>query len=1853
MRARNGRRLAALSALCLFVLPLSLASASASAAAPAQQRRVVVIEGADYFGRDYDTLRDVALDDCETACLNDSRCRAFTFNRKSGWCFLKSDHGELRAFDGAVSGRIVTGQADAADEQAMRLSELAFLPGGYRDEAQELRTRIAQAGDGADGSFDQIVADARAAWHAGNAERAAGLFAVALRLAPDNHALWLRLSDAALAAEPSDWKLRRRFSEESTAAAINAYLNASGISERAAALTSIGRSLEKRSAWRPAIRAERAALALVDDAPLRTHLDALLAEHGFRIVDHSVSSDARDPRICVQFSDPLARDARNLADYIQLDDPGLAVEPEDRQICIDGVRHGERYRFRVRAGLPANDGERLAKAVELEVYVRDRSPAVRFPGRAYVLPSGGDAALPIVSVNTGVIAATLYRIGERALGGFVADETLLTQLSRYDAEAIAERRGEQLWQGEIDVRPGLEQAMNEEVTTAIPVAQLIGSAGSSRIQPGAYVLTARPRDGKDDADALATQWFVVSDLGLTALAGNDGLHVLVRSLSSAEPIAGVRVRLVALNEEVLGAADTDAEGYLRLEPGLLRGTGGNAPALLMAHGPGGDDGFLDLRAASFDLSDRGVDGRPAPKPLDVYLVSERGIYRPGESVQLTALVRDPHADAVADVPLTFIVKRPDGVEHLRVQVPDQGLGAHALSVPLSASAMRGTWQVQVFADPQGPVLAQVPFLVEDFEPERLDFALEGSADAIDPADPPSVGVDARFLYGAPAANLTVEGTTLVRSAAGLAAWPGFRFGLESEQIEPRGTPLPGAETDAHGRARLGIELPDMAPTSRPLEAQISVRVLDGSGRPVERDLTLPIAERRARIGVRPLFDGAVDQGGNAAFEVIALGVDGKRIALAGLTWTLSRVQTSYQWYQTDGDWKFEPVVSRRRVSSGNIDLPAGEGAAGAARIEAPVDWGGYSLVVSDTDGRAVPASVAFEAGWYVAPKAFDTPDVLKVSLDKAEYRIGERARVRLEPRFPGLALVMVVDEGLVTMQPVAVPEEGATVELPVTAAWGPGAYVTAVLYRGMDLAAKRMPARAIGLHWVSVDPGDRRLALALDVVEKPSPRGPLEIDLEIDNLAPGTEAYATVAAVDIGILNLTRFASWAPDGWYFGQRRLGLAIRDLYGRLIDRMQGEPGRVRSGGDAMVLAQFEGPPPSEALVAFHSGILRVEDDGRAHVAFDLPDFNGAVRVMAMAWSDTGVGHAAKDLIVRDPVVISAAMPRYLAPGDRSRLLVELAHVEGPAGQMELAVTTSGNGLRLDNDGAPLLVDVPEGRRVQLSLPVEATAIGDNALQITLVTPDGRELTKDLLLAVRSLEPPVFTTTATVLQPGGPGLTLDSGLLEPDGSGGLLPGTEAWLASVSGAGRIDVPGVVRALDRYPYGCAEQITSRAMPLLYLDPVALAAGLSGDPEVHGRIEEAVGDVLTDQSATGGFGSWGPGSGDLWLDAYVTDFLTRAKEQGYAVPPTAFAIALDNLRNQLGYAGDFARGGEDVAYALYVLARNGRAVIGDLRYYQETKLDAFATPMSRAQLGAALALYGERARAAIALRSALDLWLSEADAGDWRGDYGSHIRDGAALLSLAAESGTDAIDLRKLAQQLDRAWSAAPDPSTQDQAWMLMAAHALMEGEARPRLRVDGVLQAGPFYRRLDAVDLAATSLTIANAGEDPIDALVTATGVPLDPPPASGNGYRIERAYYDLDGRRADPGRVTQGDRMVVLLTVQADRPRAARLIVNDPLPAGFEIDNPHLIGAGSITGIPWLNVVDTPAHVAFRTERFIAALDRGKQDPSRFQLAYVVRAVSPGSFAHPAALVEDMYRPARRARTGPGRTEVVVPGP
>ena len=1817
----------AFQALAAAVLVLLVAPATADAQ---EARRIAITENADYFGFDLRSEQNVTLDQCSSACLADSQCRAFTYNNKAKWCFLKSDFNELKPFAGATAGKVVVVEADP-DIGAP--PELGFVPAWMKDQALQYRNTLAgpNAAKPAQG-LGELVAQAAAAAENGDQRAAMRGYEAAVAATPQDAALWLELARATLAVSPEDSTETSTLRTNATSAALNAYGLSRTAATRADVLARLGAALDARELHRPALQAYEASLDLVNSAEVRSSYEDLKARKGFRIVEHSIDADTAAPRICAQFSEELVRSGVDYAQFVRVDGGAPAgIEAKDKQICAEGLVHGRSYEVTFRAGLPAAIGEVLAAPVTLSIYVQDRAASTRFTGDGFVLPAGMRRGIPLVTVNMAQADMKLYRVGDRALSQLLSGYQFLRQLDGYEISTIADQLGEPVWEGVLEV----ENRLNEEVTTSFPVDEALPER-----KPGVYVLTAQPvSDRSETWDPRATQWFVVSDIGLSTYTGEDGLTVFARSLASAKPLAGVELTLLARNNEVLGTANADEEGRVVFNPGLTRGEGGMVPAVLTARAGDGDFVFLDMARAGFDLSDRGVEGRAKPGALDVYAFTERGIYRAGETVHVAALARDSGATAVENLPLTFIFSRPDGVEDRRIVSPGAAAGGHAVELALEPNAMRGTWSVAIHTDPKKPSIASQMFLVEDFVPDRIEFDLSADRTEIAPGETATLTVDGRFLYGAPAAGLALEGERTLVLTREWDRFKGFLFGLADEEAgEPSVTPLAGLpELGADGKAAFPVAIDQLPATTQLVNARVTVRMREAGGRAVERAQTLHIRPQGDMIGIRPDFT-EVPQGGTAKFSVIAVDGQGTRAALQGASWSLVKVERNYQWYRNGSSWAYEPVTFTRAVANGTLDIEQGA----EATLSLPVDWGRYRLEVASTAADGPASSHEFDAGWYVEASSTETPDGLEIALDKDIYAPGEVARLKVSPQFAGELLVAVGADRLLKTVSATIPAEGGTVDIPVEEDWGAGAYVTATLFRPGEAQETRMPARAIGVKWLKVDPAGRKLAVALDPVEKTEPRQPLAIPVTVSGMAAGEKAYVTVAAVDVGILNLTGYTAPDPENWFFGQRMMGLELRDLYGRLIDGSLGAAGRLRTGGDGAAM-QSQGTPPKEKLVAFFSGIVEVDADGKAAVAFDLPQFNGTVRIMAVAWTKKALGHAVKDVIVRDPVVITAGLPRFLAPGDAARLHLDLANTDGPAGDYAVTIETTG-GIATGDDGVPASIALAEGERRSFEVPLMAVEPGDASLTVRLGHAGATLAEQVLYLPVRPAQLPVTTRMVVNLKPGA-ALRVDHELL----AASLLPGASVSVG-VSRMAALDVPSLLLALDRYPYGCTEQTTSRALPLLYVNDLSQGFGIPPDESLHERVQEAIYRVISHQSSTGGFGMWGPGDGDLWLDAYATDFLTRAREQGYDVPESASTQALSNLQNSLGYDQDVQDRGNEMAYALYVLARNKKASVGDLRYYADTKLDAFSSPMAVAQLGAALALYGDAQRSEATFRAAFQLARGSTGFDRYRSDYASPLRDASAMLALAADSRPEPSVVPELVSLVNRERMATSWASTQDNAWMLLAARGLKESSKAIALTIDGKAHDGPFAREIAGSDLVQTPLTIANAGGEAVDAVVTTIAAPAQPLPAGGDGFDIERTYYTLDGTEANVTRATQNERYVVVLHVRQLNDWPTRMLVTDLLPAGFEIDNPGLVSSAQLANFGWLPETSA-AHLEFRDDRFVAAFEPGGDSNREVTLAYVVRAVTPGVYAHPAASVEDMYRPQYSARTATGMMEIEAP--
>ncbi len=1664
----------------------------------------------------------------------------------------------------------------------------------------------------------------------------------------NNSRTWINLSRTWLNIKTRKYRERVDFPQRSAAAAYHAFVHAQNNNDEADALLALAQALEKRSMWRTSMAAYKASLIRKPSVSVSVLYRDLKNRRGFRILDYNVDSDALSPRACIQFSETLDKDEKEYAKYIRMEHTRPAtVTTENRQLCIDGLEHGQRYRINVRAGIPNELGEKLEKPSDLSIYVKDRTPALRFNGKNYVLPRTGQQGIPLISVNLDKADIDLYRVGNRALSQTLVkpeyEKKLFgKQLNGEGFDKIRDSLGEHIWHKSLIIH----MVLNKDSQTAIPVSDEF-AALKQALTPGVYVLRASvPGKTYEHWDKLATQWFIISDLGLTAFSGNDGIHTFVRSIGTALPQKGVKIRLMAKNNEILGTATTDQNGYARFPAGLTRGEGGQGPGLLTARLNSLDYAFLDMSAAAFDLSDRGVSGRKAAGPIDSYLFTERGVYRPGSTVHIVALARDQKTQALQNIPFTLVMERPDGVEYKRQLLKDGGLGGHSHDLDLPTSVQTGAWRIRLYSNVKEDPVAEASFLVEDFEPEKLKLSLNPQSKLASTEQGIRVEVDGAYLYGAPAGNMALEGEIIIsKSSAPPTSFKGYHFGIAKQDFSTvRKTLADLPLTDKDGKATLNISLPDITMTTRLLEAKVVVRLRETSGRTIERAVTLPVKPRQTAIGIRPLFSGTLGEGETASFHIAAMGTNGKRTDYQGLQWELSHIERSYQWYSRGGSWNYEPVSKTRRIANGTIDALKGS----PVLLSSRVAWGSYRLDVYAKGKENIAASYNFSAGWYQNNKDGDTPDLLEIGLDKKGYTIGDTLSVRIKPQTSGKALVTILNGGLIDKKLVDIPKAGGSVSFTVTEKWGAGAYVAASFYRPINASAKRMPSRSVGIEWVTIGKKQRSLDISLDTAKILPSNSKLSVPVRIKNLQPGEKVYVVASAVDVGILNLTRYKTPAPEDYFYAKRQLGVEMRDLYGRLIDGMQSVKGKLRSGGDGGPEAGLgiTGNPPAQKPLARFSGIRQVRADGTLNIDFDIPDFAGTLKVMTVAWSKTRVGHSQNEVIIRDKVVLTATTPKFMTIGDSSRIHIDIHNMDGAAGEYQLSLVSGGAVLFGGQKVFRQKLDLAEGGQNSWDIPVTAALKGTGFIATELSGPNDFLLKRSYQFAVNPAHPDITTQSIHSLEAGG-SLSLSKDLLV-----NLAPGSGDITIAVAPSYLPDIPGLLMSLDRYPYGCSEQLTSRALPLLYLSSVSEQIGMVSHKkeEIRGRVQKAIDKILTRQDSEGAFGLWSPRNGGLWLTSYVTDFFTRAREKGYTVPDRAFNLALDKLANTISYSSTVRDGGENLAYALYVLARNKRARIGDLHYYIDDKLAKFTTPLALGQLASAMALYGDNTRAKAAYYVAAALIREKALNIKRHNNFGSDLRDSAAMITLISESGVGQEYIKDLSAVMAKAQEAKRTTTTQENSWLLLAANALFEENSQMRLKVNNQEHLGSLFRTISAQRLSEGDYTLQNTGTAGARVTVTVTGTPISAEPAITKGLEIERTFYTLEGKQRDLSSVSPNERMVVVLKVHEAKGLPSELMVADYIPAGFEIENPRLVGSSDTAQFSWLEKSDVqPVHSEFRNSRFTAAFTlKTSQKARSLILAYMVRAVAPGHYNLPPAIAEDMYRPDRLARTDAGVMQV-----
>jgi uncharacterized protein YfaS (alpha-2-macroglobulin family) len=1579
-----------------------------------------------------------------------------------------------------------------------------------------------------------------------------------------------------------------------------------------------------------------------------------------------IDTHGAQAQACLVFSAALTTGADiHPADFIRIE-PAIrpALQANGDRFCVAGLSFGTSYKLTVLAGLRGAGGARTLSDEVLPLSLGDLPTSTDFADDGFILPRDAAGGLPIATVNVASVHLRVDRITDRVLVRTGLGQRFTDNEGDYDpdTESSSDTLGVRLWEGDLSVHG----ARNDRVVTAFPLSQLL----RPRL-PGAYRITLvkKTRGYRGQMEEQNDyRWVFDTDLMLTTHRGADGLHVFVRSLKSAKPLPGAQVSLLAANNDELGHAAANANGEAVFPAGLLRGMNGHLPRMVMAY-LADDFTALQLNKPGFDFSDRGVDGRPDPGPVDGFLYTDRGIYRPGETIDLTTLVRGRLAEPLpAGQAVSVSLRRPDGVEAGKWRLVPNEVGAATQLIVLKPTAPRGTWRLEEALAGTTPLIGALDVQVQDFVPNRLAVDLTPKAPRITPDEAAEIDVASRFLYGAPAPDLEVSAHVQLQRDTSPVPEKSWQFGNETEKLNIEAQDFAGVRTDAQGRSSVrideaGLHVPQ---TTLPLRADITVSVAEPGGRATESRISLPVTTRNVLLGVRPPNpEGQIDEGSAASVAVGAFAPDGMRLARR-VAFRLVEQVTQFHYFERDGSWQWKTSTFDRPVTFGSVDVPAAEG---GATITLPrLDWGTYRLEVNDEPSGAFTA-IILHAGFSPAPEAAESPEKVSVTLAGPAPLPGGTARLHIKPPFAGEMLLTVENSRVLAVQTAAIPAAGADVTVRASADWGVGAYVMASVYRPSGSAAGHAPVRAVGLAYVKLDVSPRTIGVALTAPAVLRPRTHLDLPIHVTGqAAAGGKVYLTLAAVDEGILQLTRFATPDPDGHFFGKRRLAVDVRDDYGHLIDGNGAAPGNIRSGGDLDGAGLSVVPTRTTALF---SGLVQANPDGSAIIPLDLPDFTGGLRLMAVAVSQAGFGHADAQVPVRDPVVAQISLPRFLAPGDAARMTLLAHNVEAPAGtfHVHLAATGALAMQAVDED-----VTLGAHQALVKTYGLGAGDVGIGKVTLTLTGPGGLHIVHDWDMQVRT---PFQSDTrvARADQPAGATVKLTQDL-----ASGFTPAGATVLASFSSVGNIDVPGLLAALDEYPFGCSEQLVSRAMPLLFVEQEAAATLGVAPGDLRLRVQDAIDKLLERQDEAGAFGLWraGDGQAEPYLGGLIIDFLMRARAHDYAVPQAAIDLGRKALADMQGDQWMLHRfwfrtpgPAEDEriidagrAYGLLLAARAGKADPGDARYLNDTSLHRLE-PLSQGQLAVALSIEGDTARAAAAFDSAERGLANENDDLNWRlaDYYRTRLRDTAALVSLAAEAG-DRARVDRLLRDLDRLDMRTERLSTQEQGWLVIAAGTLLEKAGPVSVTVDGNAQPlrAVLTIRRDVTALGA-GVAVKNVGAGPVSRVISVRGLPLRAPAAAASLIHIDKQITDSDGNKVDFAHLRQNSRLVVHLSGHADDTAYHQTMLVDPLPAGFEIERvvaPSTKDAAN--GLPWLGDI-TPTRMAEkRDDRFMAAIDLGRssyvgEDETRhvssgdFNVAYVVRVVSPGQFVLPAASIRDMYRPDVQARGSVGRVTVEVP--
>ncbi len=1328
---------------------------------------------------------------------------------------------------------------------------------------------------------------------------------------------------------------------------------------------------------------------------------------------------------------------------------------------------------------------------------------------------------------------------------------------------------------------------------------------------------------------------LASNLGMVAKQGNDGnIHVFVTDLKSTRPLIDANIEVYNYQQQIIGTGVTDADGKAIISTQ-------SSPFVLTAQ-YGLQRGYLKLSEGhALSLSNFDVGGEQVQKSLKGYLYGERGVWRPGDSIYLTFVLEDKLKKLPAHHPVIMELQSPSGQVVQRLVRTSSQNGFYSFCTATDDDAPTGTWMARVKV---GGVEFRQPLKIETVKPNRLKIKLDFGTDKLKaPIDMLTGKLSVSWLHGAPARNLLAQVEAwLSPSALTFSKFQGYQFNDLSLHYTPEVQPLFNDYTDELGNAIVAanFELPHEPPAV--LNAVFRSRVYEESGNFSSDQLSLPLYPYQSYVGLRlPPGDKARNMlltDTTHRVDIVTVDAEGNPLSRNRINIALYKLTWSWWWDNTEENAVYRSFDEARELSRSTIQTLNGRGS-WSFKIKYP-DWGRYLIKVTDeVSGHSASQVVYIDwPGWAGrARPGADGATMLSFSTDKPAYKPGEKATVTIPASAPGRALVTLENGSRVLQAYWVNTTSGDTpFEFNVTPDMAPNIYVHITLIQPHGQSFNDAPIRLYGVVPVKVDDPTTHLEPVIETSESLEPGREVKIRIFEKNNRPMTY---TLAMVDEGLLDLTRFKT--PDLWnaFYAREALGVKTWDVYDDVIGSYGGKIERLLAiGGDADDLTTTEDAPTRrfKAAVKFIGPVT--VNGGKNEHRFIMPNYVGSVRFMVVAGYEGAYGSSEKTVPVKKPLMVMTTLPRVLAPEDKLKLPVTIFKMEKNIQLVKVEVKAKGPA-QISPSYKQVKMNAED---VTVDFDMEIPALtGRITLEVTCTSGN---LSATEVVHVEVRKPDVVTTQITegVIEAG----SSWSGVHVPHG----LPGTNQVVLEVSNLPALNIEQRLGYLLQYPHGCLEQTISMAFPQLYLSDM-LELPVAEQAAIQNNISTALVKLKAFQHPEGGFVLW-PGQEDVdsWTTSYAGHFILEASRKGFPVSDEVLQRwkKFQRKRVQAWRKAEEAYSSELIqAYRLYTLSLAGAPELGAMNRLREY----ITQPVAKWMLAAA---YNRAGQAEVARKLIEHESTEVKNYQEMAWSYGSDFRDRAIMVEVLLH-----LNQREkaflLVQEISEALSNSTFPmSTQTTAWCLKSV-AQFAGRSKDKTLKFTFYQNGrsrevetqlPYARINTGPGDSKWQFQIKNTSQSVLYVRLVNTGIP-----ARGNeteemrNLKIQVEYLDLQGRPIDVKNLVQGTQFVASVTVINQKPASAlkNLALSQIFPSGWEITNLRLEETESRSGGSQPNYQD------IRDDRVYTYFSLSRGESKTFRV--LLTASYAGTFYLPAVSCEAMYDPAIYARNRGMLVQVVKP--